>query len=48
MKKNKDFSKPEAYVIKFRTEDVIVTSDKDWWDGGNDVGGGSGEDVPNS
>ena len=48
MKKNNVFSKPEAEVIQFRAEDIIVTSENDWWDGGNDVGGGSGGDVPNS
>ena len=45
MNKDKKYLKPEADIVEFHTEDIIVTSNE-WWDGGNDVGGGSGGDVP--
>jgi len=44
MNKDKKFLKPEAELVEFHSEDIIVTSD--WWGGGNDVGGGSGGNVP--
>ena len=47
MKKDKKFLKPEANIIDLINEDII-TGSSDWWEGGNDIGGGTGGDVPNN
>ncbi len=46
MNSEKKFLTPKADIIEFSYDDVIMTSGE-WWSGGNDVGGGSGGDVPN-
>ena len=47
MKKEKRFTKPEAEVIAFTAEDIILTSAGDPWDIGNEIGEIGGGDVPN-
>lgn len=47
MKKEKKFTKPEAELIKFAVEDIIVTSANDPWDEGYETGQAGGNDVPN-
>lgn len=48
MKKEKKFTKPEAELVKFVSEDVIVTSlTGDPWDEEYEQGGVGGGQVPN-
>ena len=48
MKKEKKFTKPEADIVRFVVEDIIVTSGNgDPWDQENEVGGIGGGQVPN-
>lgn len=46
MKNEKKFLNPEAEIIQFHAEDIIITSQNGWWDESGDVGGGSGGNVP--
>ena len=45
MKKEKKFLIPEAEIVEFSNEDIIVTSGEEWWGHGN-LGGIDGPDVP--
>ena len=45
MNKDKKFINPEANIIEFLVEDIIVTSG-DPWDDNNEVGGTTGGQVP--
>ena len=47
MKKESRFLKPEANIVQFCSEDIIVTSDELWGDE-YDVGGGTGDSVPHN
>lgn len=42
---DKKFIKPEADIVEFLNEDIIVTSGEEWWGHGN-LGGIDGPDVP--
>ena len=47
MKKEKKFTKPEAELVKFFAEDIIVTSaNDDPWDEEYEQGGIGGGQVP--
>lgn len=46
MNKKSKFLKPEADIVKFNDEDIIVTSGNPLWGGDYDIGGGNGGDVP--
>lgn len=45
MKKDNKFLKPEAIIVNLINEDII-TGSTDWWEGEDDIGGGTGGDVP--
>ena len=46
MKKEKKFTKPEAELVKFTAEDIIITSGGDPWDEEYEQGETGGGNVP--
>ena len=43
--KKKEFIKPEADLVEFNSEDIIVTSNG-WWSGGGETGDVNGPSLP--
>ena len=44
MSKEKQFTKPEAEIINFFSDDIIVTSDEEW--GSGNIGGANTPTIP--